>query len=154
MVDMTRGSTRVLSDSCMSRIKTFAVVGGAVGSWVAAYWYFADSLDKSSSLVTQTMFNINNNTDEFEQIRSPVKLNSSIRGKMNQFKGFADINFHISDSENSNTQIYNTQGGLIVFREIFSRCKGTSARSKLEDRQFESHFSNWTRNQIYLINSH
>lgn len=90
----------------MSRIKTFAVVGGAVGSWAAAYWYFANSLDKSSSLVTQTLFNINNNAEKFEQIRSPIKLSSSIRGKMNQFKGHADINFDVSDLENSNYSIF------------------------------------------------
>ncbi len=86
----------------MSRAKTFAVVGGAIGSWAAAYWYFANSLDKSSSLVIQTLFNINNNSDQVKEIRSPVMLQSSIRGRMNQFKGFADVNFDVCDSDNSN----------------------------------------------------
>ena len=85
----------------MSRAKTITMVGGAVGSWIAAYCYFANELDKSSSLVTQTMFNINNNIENFKEISPPVKLNSSIRGKMNQFKGFAAINFDVCDENNS-----------------------------------------------------
>lgn len=82
--------------------KKIAVVGGAVGSWIAAYWYFANDLEKSSSLVTQTLFNINNNANNFKEINSPVTLTSSIRGKMNQYKGYAAINFDVRDKVQSN----------------------------------------------------
>lgn len=96
----------------MPRAKTVVYAGAAIASWAGAYYYFAQNLDKSSSIVTQTLFNLGNQQESAKLFNLPVKVDSSIRGKMNQFKGFADINFDVSDKSGSNHRI--------IIRIIFS----------------------------------
>lgn len=76
-------------------------VSAAVGSWIAAYYLIISEIDKSSSLVNQSLFNINFNEKYDEIMKSPVQIASGIRGKMNQFKGLAEINFDVVDRVNS-----------------------------------------------------
>lgn len=94
----------------MSRGKTLAITGAAIASWAGAYYYFAQDLDKSSSIVTQTLFNLGNQNQSAKLFDLPVKVDSSIRGKMNQFKGFADINFDVADKNGSN---------YFLFKQLF-----------------------------------
>lgn len=76
-------------------------VSAAVGSWIAAYYFIINEIDKSSSLVNQSLFNINFNQKYDEIMKSPVQIASGIRGEMNQFKGLAEINFDVVDKVNS-----------------------------------------------------
>lgn len=76
-------------------------VTAALGSWIAAYCYIADEIDKSSSIVNQSLFNINISDIQMNELSLPVKIASGVRGKMNQFKGHADINFDVVDKNNS-----------------------------------------------------
>jgi hypothetical protein len=82
--------------------KGAAGVAAAVGSWLAAYWIIAEEIDKSSSIVNQSIFNININENAREDVILPIKIASGVRGKMNQFKGFAEINFDVVDKTGSN----------------------------------------------------
>lgn len=77
--------------------KGAAGVTAAVGSWIIAYWFIAEEIDKSSSIVNQSIFNININQNVEEELKLPVKVASGVRGKMNQFKGLAEINFDVVD---------------------------------------------------------
>lgn len=78
----------------------------AVGSWIAAYCFIADEIDKSSSIVNQSLFNINISNITTQNLSLPVKISSGIRGKMNQFKGHAEINFDVLDKSNSKINIF------------------------------------------------
>lgn len=82
--------------------KGAAGVTAAVGSWLVAYWFIADEIDKSSSIVNQSIFNININENAENELKLPVKVASGVRGKMNQFKGIAEINFDVMDKIGSN----------------------------------------------------
>lgn len=82
--------------------KGAAGVTAAVGSWLAAYWFIADEIDKSSSIVNQSIFNINIDENAGKDLKLPVKVASGVRGRMNQFKGFAEINFDVVDKTGSN----------------------------------------------------
>ena len=73
----------------------------ATGSWLAAYWFITEEIDKSSSIVNQTIFNLNINEIASKDLILPVKVASGVRGKMNQFKGFANINFDVVDKTGS-----------------------------------------------------
>lgn len=87
----------------MFSIKGAFGASAAIGSWMAAYYFIVGEIDKSSSLVKQTIFNINaNQENHVKTVEYPVKITSSIRGKMNQFKGLADIEFDVVDKLNSN----------------------------------------------------
>lgn len=76
-------------------------VSAAVGSWLAAYYLIVNEIDKSSSLVNQSLFNININDNYSKSLSFPVQIASSVRGEMNQFKGLAEINFDVIDKMNS-----------------------------------------------------
>ena len=82
--------------------KGAAGVTAAVGSWLVAYYFIAEEIDKSSSIVNQSIFNININENVEKELKLPVKVASGVRGKMNQFKGFAEINFDVVDKTGSN----------------------------------------------------
>lgn len=82
--------------------KGAAGVTAAVGSWIVAYWFIAEEIDKSSSIINQSIFNININENVENELKIPVKMASGVRGKMNQFKGFAEINFDVVDKIGSN----------------------------------------------------
>lgn len=85
-----------------------AGITAAAGSWLLAYCFIASEIDKSSSIVNQTIFNINVNESAEKEVKLPVKVASGVRGKMNQFKGFAEINFDVVDKNGSNFfRIYN-----------------------------------------------
>lgn len=84
----------------MNSLKAAAGVTAAVGSWVAAYSFIADEIDKSSSIVNQSLINININDIAAQNISLPVKISSGVRGKMNQFKGHAEIEFDVLDKSN------------------------------------------------------
>ena len=93
-------------------------VSAAVGSWLVAYYFIANEIDKSSSLVNQSLFNININENYPKILSCPVQIASGVRGKMNQFKGLAEINFDVIDKLNS--IIYNDDNlNYLLFREIF-----------------------------------
>lgn len=81
--------------------KGAAGIAAAVGSWLVAYLFVKDEINKSSSIVNQTIFNININETAEKELKLPVKIASSVRGKMNQFKGFANINFDVVDKNDS-----------------------------------------------------
>lgn len=89
----------------MATAKTVAAVSGAALSWAAAYFFAANAMNNSSSIVRQTLFNINVCTDNGNGIVVPVTLSSRIRGKMNQFKGHADIDFDVCDSVGSKRRV-------------------------------------------------
>lgn len=76
-------------------------VSAAVGSWIAAYYLIVNEIDKSSSLVNQSLFNINVNDNYAKSLSFPVQIASSVRGEMNQFKGLAEINFDVIDKMDS-----------------------------------------------------
>ena len=76
-------------------------VSAAVGSWIAAYYLIVNEIDKSSSLVNQSLFNINFNDNYAKSLSFPVQIASSVRGEMNQFKGLAEINFDVMDKMDS-----------------------------------------------------
>ena len=82
----------------MLSAKGIAGTFAACGSWAAAYLFIADKIDRSSSIVNQSLFNININEENRNFVNQPVKLSSSIRGKMNQFYGHADIEFDVANS--------------------------------------------------------
>lgn len=81
-------------------------VTAAVGSWLAAYYFISNEIDKSSSIVTQSLFNINVSEKEHPELILPVTIASTIRGKMNQFKGHAKISFDVVDKEKSTYIVY------------------------------------------------
>jgi hypothetical protein len=81
--------------------KGAAGIAAAVGSWLAAYLFVKDEINKSSSIVNQTIFNININETAEKELKLPVKIASGVRGKMNQFKGYANINFDVVDKNDS-----------------------------------------------------
>lgn len=82
-------------------------VTAAIGSWLAAYYFITNEIDKSSSIVNQSIFNINYCEAKHSELILPVTVASSIRGKMNQFKGFAEINFDVVDKDKSINQNQN-----------------------------------------------
>jgi hypothetical protein len=76
--------------------KAFFLSGGvALVGCVVGYNYVTDEVMKSSSLVQQTIFSLN-----FAAAQGtgpgPVKISSSVRGNMNQFKGHANITFDVT----------------------------------------------------------
>lgn len=72
-------------------------VTAAISSWFAGYMYITDEIDKSSSIVKQSLFNINASEIHDANLKLPVSISSGIRGKMNQFKGIANIEFDVID---------------------------------------------------------
>ena len=76
-------------------------VSAAIATWVASYYFIVNEIDKSSSLVNQSLFNINISEKYEKTLNCPVEITSVIRGKMNQFKGLAEINFDVVDKFNS-----------------------------------------------------
>lgn len=102
------------SERMISKKGAVGVVA-AVGSWLAAYWFIADEIDKSSSIVNQSIFNININENAEKNMKLPVKIASGVRGRMNQFKGFAEINFDVVDKMGSKIFLSNLLLKSIIF---------------------------------------
>ena len=75
-------------------------IATAIGSWAVAYRFIADEIDKSSSIVNQSLFNINMSESNQSSLNLPVQIASGVRGEMNQFRGHADINFDVIDKSN------------------------------------------------------
>lgn len=65
----------------------------AVGSWFGAYYYLTDQITRSSSIVKQTLFNLQVNPAAQKLLGTPVTIDSSVNGSLNQVQGFADIAF-------------------------------------------------------------
>lgn len=86
----------------VSKNVLYGSAGAAVGTWLLAYYFVSNEIDKSSSIVRQTLFNINATNEFKNDIALPVKTSSNIRGKMNQFKGLANIDFDVTDDKNGN----------------------------------------------------
>lgn len=84
----------------MSSVKGAAGVLAAAASWAAAYMFITDKIDRSSSIVNQSLFNINRFEENQITLNLPVNISSSIRGKMNQFYGHADIEFDVLNTVN------------------------------------------------------
>jgi hypothetical protein len=81
-------------------------VSAAVGSWMLAYYFISNEIDKSSSIVNQSLFNINISENQHPELILPVIIASGIRGKMNQFKGHAGISFDVVDKDKSTCTKY------------------------------------------------
>lgn len=64
-----------------------------VGSWGLAYALLTDQINKSSSLVQQTVFSLENNEVSSRLFGQPIEVCSRIKGEMNQYKGNANISF-------------------------------------------------------------
>ena len=75
---------------------SFPVFAGT--SWYVAYKYFINKVEKSSSIVQQTLFNLNSSKIS----SSPFKIISNVSGQMNQFKGFANIGFEVQNALDRN----------------------------------------------------
>lgn len=112
----------------------FAMVGGvSLLGCIYGYKYVTDETMKSSSLVQQSLFNLSN--QEWSG-RAPVKIVSSIRGHMNQYKGNADINFDVKDANESNSKSF-TRQYTDRYRCSSRICQGPSPRAELGDRQLQ-----------------
>lgn len=68
----------------------------AIGSWAAAYTYITDCTSRSSSIVKQTLFNLQIDPQSKTILGSPIKVTSKVQGEMNQIKGLADVSFSCS----------------------------------------------------------
>ena len=68
-----------------------------ISGCTAAYTYFRQKIDKSSLLVRQVMMSIR--SDPSFEAENHFEITSPIGGAMNQRKGFADVNFDITNKE-------------------------------------------------------
>lgn len=80
----------------LSSYKGATAISAAMLSWGVAYYYVANELNRSASIVSQSVFNINMDFDQ-KEISLPVSLSTNISGNMNQFKGHANISFGVID---------------------------------------------------------
>src|SRR5690606_25289633 len=65
----------------------------AVASWLLGYKYMTNEVTKSSSLIKQTLFNLESNSRIVELLGRNLEIASSVEGPVNQFKGAANIEF-------------------------------------------------------------
>lgn len=65
----------------------------AVGSWIGAYYFLTDRITRSSSIVKQTLFNLQVDPEARGLLGLPMEVCSSVRGSLNQVQGIADISF-------------------------------------------------------------
>ena len=79
-----------------SRAKYVLFGGLGLGIWYGAYHCLTDSIDRSCSLVRQTLFNIKCRSDLSTVLGTSVVVVSPVRGKINQWKGHADVEFDIA----------------------------------------------------------
>lgn len=78
-----------------NRVKHGMIFTGMSAFWYACYRYYANEIDKSSSLVRQSLFAMKSDSNFKELFGSDVEISSPINGEMNQRKGFANISFTI-----------------------------------------------------------
>lgn len=73
----------------------------AIASWGFGYLFLIDEIDRSSSLVQQTLYTLENNDTSSSTFGPPIKVTSGIAGNMNQYKGVANISFRCSGSKST-----------------------------------------------------
>ena len=78
-----------------NRAKHAVIFTGMSFVWYACYRHYANEIDKSSSLVRQSMFAMKSDANFAEVFGTAVEIKSSINGEMNQRKGYASISFTI-----------------------------------------------------------
>lgn len=84
----------------MSRRRTVLLgTAGALASWAAAYSYLTDKVTRSSSLIQQTIFNLETNERSRDVLGTGIKVISPIKGDMNQYKGVADLQFECEGNQ-------------------------------------------------------
>lgn len=80
-----------------SRAK-WGLVAGALATWAISYKVLTDYVTRSSSVVKQTLFNLQTSPEAERVLGKDIKVTSSIDGNMNQIKGFANIAFDCTGS--------------------------------------------------------
>lgn len=73
------------------RIAGLAAAG--LATWYFCYQGLTDYVVRSSSLVKQSLFNLQINEDARRLLGDQLVINSKVNGSMNQVKGHADISF-------------------------------------------------------------
>lgn len=81
--------------------KVAAAAAGAVVTWFIGYKLATDHVLKSSSIVKQTIFNLQVSPLAQELLGNSIRLSSGVAGDMNQVKGFADLSFKCSGSKSN-----------------------------------------------------
>lgn len=76
-----------------------AATAGAVVTWFVGYKLATDHVLRSSSIMKQTIFNLQVSPMAQEILGDSIKLSSGVDGEMNQVKGFADLAFKCSGSK-------------------------------------------------------
>jgi hypothetical protein len=87
------------------RLGLFSGASIAIVSWGLGYLFLVDEIDRSSSLVQQTLFTLENNDLSSVAFGSPLKISSGITGRMNQYKGAANISFRCRGSKSTHLSV-------------------------------------------------
>lgn len=83
------------------RLGLFSGASIAIASWGFGYLFLVDEIDRSSSLVQQTIYTLENNDISSNAFGSPLNVSQGISGKMNQYKGTANISFRCRGSKST-----------------------------------------------------
>lgn len=74
-------------------VKITGFVAGSALSWLGSYYFLSDYVLRSSSLVKQTLFNLETIDEVKEKLGGNIQVQSRINGPMNQFRGSANLSF-------------------------------------------------------------
>jgi len=73
---------------------------GAIGTWALSYVYLTDYIKRSSSLIQQTLFNLESSPQAVSLLGPhPFRIASPVEGELNQVKGVANLSFKCTGPE-------------------------------------------------------